>query len=877
MLLPREERNRVLWELEEFHAAKRERGEADGFWYWRQAAVLLLRSRSLRSAGGSRTLFSGDGGIGGAAGGAIAALGSFGLDLKASLRGLRRDRGVAVASVAVLALTIGVNTAVYSVADGILLVPLPYREAERLVEVWQEAPDSPPGGSRLASLDAFRSWRESSRTLERIGAWSLGRATLTGVGDPQDITLVNVTPELLTELGLGTVVGRGLTAADATTNADVLVLGHSSWITVFGGDPSVIGRTVRLAGTPYEVIGVARPGFRLPLDREVFGWTPFVPEPWERAIAATPLYGVAGWVSPGMSVGAVRRELQGLLPPASDASLASLGVRAAPVDALYRPDDRGVVALLAAVTIALLLGCLNTAQLLVARGVVRGPELVLRKALGSGRTALGRMLLVEAGVLSAVGTVAGLVVAIVLLRIFVAADPGHLPGWADVRITRRVAVYLAAVSFTAALIAGWFPARLAGRPSPASALAVGRASTPDRSRSRVLRVLLAGQAAAAVVLLAGSVLLVRSWLAVQSSDPGLNARDAYAARIVLPANRYPPGDGAGHIRFFEALRRAVEAQPGIAGASVATGIPAAAGLDFDQRFRSADRPGAPEVSLPTRLVGPGYFETLGATIIAGRALAVSDDADAERVVVLNGTAARLLFGEVTPGIIGRIVVESSRSGDRRYRVAGIAIDTRDDGLDRPPPPRIFLPWAQSRPFGRMWLIVRSIRDEAFVFEQVRAALRTIDPELPLVDATAVSDLLDRSIAARRFNLLLLTGLAGLALVVAAVGVAGLIAFNVTRTRQEIGIRMTLGARASSVFWTTTAPTLQAFAAGIAIGLLASVALVGLVHGLLFGIQPLDTWSLLIACAVLLAAGLLAAVPPAVRAIRGHPLATLRTG
>ncbi len=875
LLLPRGERGRLLSELDEFHAAKRGRGEGRGLWYWRQAVWLVLRSRSLRRVGVSRAVDR-ERAIGDQ-GGTRAGIGSLELDLRASLRGLRRTPGVVSAAVLILALTIGVNTAVYSVADAILLAPLPYRNVDRLVEIWQEEPDTPPGGSRLASLNAYLSWRERSRTIERVGVWSLGHATVTGVGDPRDVTVVGVSPELVTALGLGTVLGRGFVEGDEAASSPVLVLSHAAWLSVFGGDQSVVGRVVRLGGRLHEVIGVARPGFRLPLDREVFGWTALVPEPWESTFADYPEYGVAGWLSPGMTVEAARRELSGLVPRPGEASLASLGVRVAQLEELYRPDDRGVLALLAAVTIVLLVGCLNTAQLLVARGVTRGPELALRIALGSGRGALGRMLLVEAGILSAVGAAAGLAVAIVLLRVFVAADPGHLPGWADVRITSRVAAYLAAVSVAATLFAGWFPAQLARRTAPAGALLAARGATAGRGRARLQRVMLAGQAAAAVVLLAGSALLVRSWLAVWSSDPGLDARNLYAARIVLPLDRYSPGDGAAHVRFFEALRHSVEARPGIESASVATSIAAAAGLDFDQRFRVPDRPGSSDVTVPSRLVGPGYFATLGARITAGRGLEESDDMDAERVVVLNGAAVRLLFGEAAAAIVGRIVTEPSERGDRRYRVAGVVADVRNDGLDRPPPPRVYLPWLQSRPFGRMWLIVRSDRGAAFTFEQMKAALRTVDPELPLVDATPVADVLDRSVAARRFNLFLLTALAVLALVVAAVGVAGLVAFAVNRGRQEVGIRMALGAGAPSVIRATVLPTLRAFVAGIAVGLLASVFLVRLLRGLLFGIQPLDGWSMLAACGVLLLAGTLAALAPALRAVRIDPLAALRAG
>lgn len=881
LFLPRQERDRVLSELEEFHEVKRALGRTGRLWYARQLAMLVLHARSLGGRSRTRVVEDDDRVL--SSGGPPRRrdhrlmTGSLLLDLRATLRGLRRSPGVVSAAVLILALAIGVNAAVYSVADGVLLAPLPYPDADRLVRIWQAEPDAPEGATRLASPNAYSAWREESHTVERLGAWFEGRGTLTGVGDPRDVSLVHASTGLLASLGLSPAVGRGPVEGDDEPGTPVVILSHATWLSVFGGDPTMIGRAVQVGGVPHEVIGVAGRGFRLPLDRDVFGWIPYAAEPQVNPFADYPDFGVVGWISRGATVESVRRELSGLVPRPAEARLESLEVKVALLDDLHRPDDGGVLALLAAVTIVLLLGCLNTAQLLVARGLARGPELAVRTALGSSRGALGRMLLLEAGILSALGAVVGLIVAVVLLRVFVAADPGHLPGWADVRITPRVVAYLVSVSLAASLVAGWLPARFAHRTPPAAAMAGVRGATPGRRNLRAQRVLLAAQSAAAVVLLAGCALLVRSWLAVQATDPGFDAGGLYAARIVLPINRYRPGDADAHVRFFEALRRGVEARPGIAGAAVATSIPTAAGLDFDQPFRPADMPGRAGATLTTRLIGPGYFTTLGMRLIAGRLPGTGDRADAERVIVLNEAAGRQLFGADPSGIVGRTVIEPSPRADRRYRVIGIVANVRNAGLDQPPPPMAYAPWLQSLPFGRMWLIVRSGRGATSGFQQMKAALREIDPELPLVDATPVADLLDRSIAARRFNLFLLTALATLALVVAAVGVAGLVAFAVTRSRREVGIRVALGANAAAVIRTATTPTLLAFSTGAAIGLVASVLLARMARGLLFGVEPLDGWSLLVACGLLLGTGTLAALAPALGAVRSDPLTALRSG
>jgi putative ABC transport system permease protein len=380
-----------------------------------------------------------------------------------------------------------------------------------------------------------------------------------------------------------------------------------------------------------------------------------------------------------------------------------------------------------------------------------------------------------------------------------------------------------------------------------------------------------------VVLLAGTGLLVRSWAKVQATDPGLDARNVQVARVVLPFNRYAPGDGTLHVRFFQELEDRLEARPGLVDATVATTLPAVSGLDFDQPFRAEDRPGASAVQVSSRLVGSSYFEALGVDVVSGRSFESTAVPEGERLAVVNESAARLLFGSGAAHAVGRVLVEPSETGDNRYRIVGVAEDVLNDGLDRPARPLVYLPWVQSRPFGRMWVAVRGEGDAARTLAEARAALAGIDPELPLVDAASLAELLDRTVAARRFNLALLAVLAGLALAVAAGGAAGLVAFSVSGRRREMGIRIALGARAPSVVGAAVAPTLGAVAAGAAAGLLAASLLAETARGLLFGVDPLDGWSLGLAVVALLASGALAGAVPAWRAFRADPVKALKAG
>lgn len=855
-VLPRSVRDAVLADLDDFH---RRRGGGRA-WYWRQVAHYVVRAPLLRRPGAPPI-----------------APGTF----RYALRGLRRAPLVPALAVLTVALAVGADVAVFTVVDGMLLAPLPYDRPDGLVQLWTEDPGEPgsTGSSRLVTLDAWRAWSESP-LLAGSGVVAVARATLTGLGDPTDVLRADVSPALLVRLGAAPVVGRLPVEEEASSGARVILLAHAFWRKQLGADPEVVGHGLTLDGRTYTVVGVARPGFRLPLDRSVVGWSPYTPSPSERFFAGYPTYGMIGWTDPGRSVTIERlgADLRRRMPPSAE--FPDLEARVAPLDALYRPSDSTLPVLLGAVTLVLLLAALNVTQLLVARGLERLPELGVRVALGAAPGAVRGLLLVEGAVLALAGSAAGVGLAVLLLRVFVAVDPGHVPGWADLRVTPRVASYAAAVAFLVAAVAAAAPALYAGRRAPAAALA-RRSGGAAPATVRLQRALLAVQTAVAVILLAGTGLLLRSWQRVQAVDAGFDVAGLRAARVVLPIDRYNPGDGAAHLRFFEELRQALDARPEIASATVATALPGVEGLDFDVELR-------PEASLdpaPTvreRTVGPGYFETLGMHLLAGRLPDERDGPDAEDVAVLDRSAAVLLFGTADPAdAVGRALVRGDPGGDRAAtsggtpavpptRVVGVVEDAREVGPDRPAVPLVFEPFVQSRPFGRMWVAVRPARSDVDPWPAVRAALREVDAALPLVDASTLREHMDAHTAPRRFNLLLLSFLGGLAFVIAMVGVGGLSAFVAARRRRQVAVRVALGAgRTRAVL-----PGLAAPLGGVAVGVVLGLAGVALARpalaALLFGVGPLDPLAVGGAVAAVAAAAATCTLVPGLRASRMEP-------
>jgi len=862
-ILPAADRNAILSELDEFHARRvRDVGRARA-WYWRQVLSYATRRSQLRSPGPAHRWRSGSGIV---------------RDLRWAVRSLGRTPAATVPAVLTIGLALGVNAAVFAVVDGILLAPLPYDDAGELVRVWMADPGDGADEPGKVSGNAWSSWNERAHTVAGVGLYDVWRATLIGVGDPQDVMVTDVQPALLNRLGIHTVLGRSFAPDESDDRTPVIVLSHAFWRSRLGSDSAVVGRTLRLAGTDRVVIGVAAPGFRLPLDRDVMGWSPFGSTfAGPRFLHDVPEFEAIAWRRPdGPGLAVIRGELEPLIPepvPASQggypARYLATHVRAAPLEDLTRPAGSALPVLMGAVTLVLLLACANVAQLLLARGLARKQELAVRLALGAGPGALGRMLAIEGAAVAGAGALLAAGFAQVILRVFLSVDPGQLPGWADVRLTPRVGIYLALAAAVAAVVTGLAPALRGARgPSPLNLHA--RGSSGDAGSFRIQRSLLAAQTALTLILLASMATLVRSWIEVQTVDPGFVAADVHTARIVLPFNRYNPGDGALHRTFFERLHRSLADRPEIADVTVATGLPALPSLDFTPQFRPRDGSQPPR-PVTERLIGPDYFETLRIPVLAGRTPAVGDDSNAESVAVLNLSAARLLLGTDDPAAaVGSQLIEGSDGTGDPVRVIGVVSDVREAGPDHAAEPRIYEPYLQSRPFGRMWIAVRPTQPGDTVWAAIRAALADVDPELPLVDAGPLTRAVATTLSARRFSLFLMTALGALALVIAVVGMAGLAAFSASRFRRQVAIRVALGAGPARALAPAVGGQLFAVAAGLVIGL-AGVALTGrALRSLVFGITTLDPSSVSVAVALLAAAGLFATAVPALRAGLGEP-------
>ncbi len=782
-ILPRSDRDRLLGELDDLWYHRCVRGRSSGLWYWRQAAGFLLRLKAYRPSHAGR-IFRG-----------------LLEDVRFSLRRLGKRPVMAVVIVVTLGTVIGANTAVFTSVDAVLLAPLPYDASEELWRLWAEDPETPDPSTRLVSLAVLRAWEEGATPFTSIAYAIEGSMTLTEQGAPELVEVNWISPEMFSLLGVFPILGRSFTSEEyATSDEGVIVLSHAFWTSRLNRDRDVLGTTLRLNGNLVTIVGVMPSGFRFPMDSEVIGWMPVDAGDQEGFLFEWPLYSVIGRTGLKVDSEAVIAALSPLMPTVSEPRFADARPAAIPLYQESRPDDRGLLALMGIVSLVMLVGALNVSEFLVASGADRRGELAVRRALGGSGRRVGQLIAAEVSILALLGGLAAVGVSAGLVRWFSFLDPGVLPGWADMGLNRRTMIFTIAATGLAAIAMGLVPILRAARSD------TGRGPTAraglTRRDSRWIGALLAVQASAAVVVIAGGMLLYRGWAEILSSDPGFEPTGAVVGMIQLPGDRYHPADGVGQIQFFDALQEELRNRPGVVATGVATAMPLSSGLDFAQLFSLPGEVSPSIREIDTRTIGGEYFRATGIELLSGRPPDSTDRNGTPLVAVLNETAVSLLAPSIPPGeIIGHILTELDADRSRvtaEYRVIGVVSDTKEEGLDRASRPIVYLPYLQSRPFGRMWVGVRHTGSASQALDQLRTAVAAVDPELPLIDADILADRALRSVASRRFNLYLLGAMAVVALALALVGSVGLVSFSLTGRRREMGIRIAVGATAADV-------------------------------------------------------------------------------
>jgi predicted permease len=794
-------------------------------------------------------------------------------DFAYGARLLRRSPAFAAATVAIVALGIGAVTAIFSVVYSVVLRPLPYRDPERLVALWTRAPRLRLPRAFVNGAD-YREWRSQNHVFEDVAlVRHIANFNLTDDGEPERILGARVSANLFDVLGVTPALGRLFTEdEDEIGHDDAVLLSDGLWKRRFGGDPSVVGRRIRLSGIPHTVVGVMRPDFRYP-GREFQLWTPLTinPDELSRKIGGYSFLAVAR-LKRGVSVAAAQSEMDTIarrLEAAYPASNRETGVEVVALLAdVVSPVRPALLVLLGAVGCLLLIACLNLSSLLGARALSRAREFAVRRALGASRGRLAAQALAEVTPILALGGALGVAAAVWAVQAFIPLAPVALPRVESIGVHAPVLAFSVAMLAVTGLVSGLVPAVQAWRSDLASATREGgRSTTGGRGQSKVGSLLALTQVALTVPLVVGAGLLVRSFSALSQVDPGFRAEGALSLHLAIPRSKYPKDlDVAA---FCSRLLEQVRAVPGVAAVGMVNRLPLAGVAQIGSV--EFDRPSEGEMIVDWRTVTPGYFDALGIPIREGRVFTEFDTEKAPPVGVIDEQIARAIWpGESAIGKRFRIPVATFPW----VEIVGVVGHVRHDGLDVDPRPQVYWNYHQ-RTQDRAVLVVRGRQDPSALAPAVLAAIRKVDPEQAAYDVRPMEAVLERSLAQRWLNATLLGVFAGMALLLASVGVYGVIAFGVARRTREFGIRLALGAERSQVARLVVGQGAALAAAGTVVGVIAAAILAGAMQSLVYGVPPRDLASFAIASAVLLAVAVLASYLPARRAASVDPAVTLR--
>jgi putative ABC transport system permease protein len=818
-------------------------------------------------------------------------------DIRYGLRSLRRNPGFAAVAITALAVGIGANAAIFSIVNGVLLKPLPYREPDRLVTMFERFSPEAPMKAGFSAPD-FTIVREAARSFDGLAAYRNVSYELSGGGGSERVVASRVSPEFFSVLGVMPALGHAFTAEDDATNAKVAVLSHGLWARAFARDPGIIGRTIALDRQPYVVVGVMPERFVFPprgADRNGEPAAIYVPisfTPLERRAFGS-MYNNSTVAR--LKTGVTLNQAQADLAAAAQTVVPQYPANLQPVfekltfsigplnEEVVGHSRRLILVLMGAVGMVLLICCADVANLMLTRSGARQRELVIRSALGATQVRVVRQLLTESVVLAMGGAVLGLGLAFGIMRVFVPMVGEALPRLEDVQLNDRVVLFTIALALLTPLLFGVMPALRSALMSTAPVLTdSARTTTPGRGRHRLLGALVVAQCALALVLSVGAGLLIRSFVRLTHTDTGFHAEKVVNATLVLPSGRY--ARGAQVKTFYRDAVAAAAALPGVASAGAATDRP----LNVRERRVFTPDPSAQVLSdrsiANTWTVGR-YFETLGIPLKAGRFFTDTDgQPDGERVVIVSEMVARKLWPN-GDAIGHRLKWGIDSSPAPWMTIVGVVGDIKQGALDAEIVLQTYEPFVQAVPdnlgvpiirfFSEVNLIVRSERPSPAVIGELSAAMRRLDPQLAISNVQPVLEIIDDSVKSQRFSTTLLAVFATVALLLAALGIYGVLANVVSQQTKEIGVRLALGAASSSVLWLVLRRALILTGIGMAIGLAAATALTRVMSGLLYEVQPHDAVTFVAALIGLALLVLLASLVPAWRAAQVDPIVALR--
>jgi putative ABC transport system permease protein len=800
-------------------------------------------------------------------------------DARYAIRMLRKSPAFTTVAIVTLAVGTGATAALFSVVDSVLLRPLPYPDADRLVTVWER----PPQGDRnVVSTANFLDWRDQNRVFDHLVATTFRSFEVSGKDAPDMVFGMLASPPFFEMLGVKPRLGRTFTNEDDRHGAPkVAVLSYASWQRRFGGEPGIIGRTITVDRTLCSIIGVMPPGFRFVGDPEM--WVPIALDP---ATATRDFHWLVG-------LGRLRSDVTFLQAKAAMESIAANIARAYPKsnkgwsvrlipfqEALIEDQERGVLVLFGAIGFVLLIGCVNIANLLLAKGAARRRELAVRASVGAGSGRLLAQMLTESVLLGAIGGALGCALAFWLVRLsHLVVARSLLAGVAEISVNGRVLLFTAALSALTGVLFGLLPAWRASKVAPHSELKQASRGSAGGGGHRLRSALVVAEVALSLVLLAGAGLMVRSLIAIQNADHGFRPENVLTAQMTLARERYP---GAVEVRAFDRrLLGALRALPGVRAAAVSTNVPLA-GNSWGMPFHVASRP-QPPISewpgAPFQMVSDGYFETMRIPLRKGRLFTERDSENGPRVAIVNEAFVKRYVADKEP-LGERLIIEEIVTGKTElgkpvpWEIVGVVADAGLGGLRGDHVPVIYVPHMQSPTQGRS-VSLRTALDPARMTEALRRTVRNIDKDLPLTNVRTMEEVASESASRPRRQAWMIGVFAAVALILAAFGVYGVLSYSVAQRTNEMGIRMALGAQPRELLRMTMRHGMALAVIGLAIGLAAAFALTRVMASLLYEVKPADPFTYAAVSMLLLGVAAAATYAPARRAGKVDPITALR--
>ena len=802
-------------------------------------------------------------------------------DVRYGARMLWKAPGFTIVAVIALALGIGANTAIFSVVNAVLLKSLPFENPERITRFYNARTNEPAS----MSYPDFRDYANRAQTLEHVAAYLVTGAVLRGGNEPERLRGAAVSANMFPLLGARPALGRTFTAEeDVVDGPEVVVLSHELWQRRFGGDPKIVGQQINLSGSS-TVIGVMPPGFKFPVGTTyaMEYWEPLTALPSVKESVArrgSVFLNVVALLKPGVTAQGANAELETIgsaLAAQYPDTNTNRRIRLVSMhESLVSGIKPALLVLLGAVGFVLLIACSNVANLLLARAAARGREIAVRTALGAGRARIVRQLLTESLLLALVGGVAGLLLAVWGVDLLIAMSPANVPLLKNVSLDSRVLVFTFMVSTLTGILFGLVPALQATKLDLNESLKEGgRSSTEGKRRNRIRGALVVSEVALSLILLVGAGLLIKSFYSLLTTDPGYATDRVLAMTLPLSTGRYPkPEDQA---RFFQQLLQRTSELPGVEAAGLTTQLPLGGSesiFSFNVEGRPPAAPGATPIA-GEQFVTPGYFRALNISLRKGRLFTEGDKSDTPPVVIINETFARRLFPGEDP--IGKRIILDSESGTPPppFEIVGVVSDIRHQELSAEAYADAYFPFLQS-PRGTAELVVRTTAaNPGDVVPALRGLVREMNSDQIIWQTRTMSELVSRSVASRRFSMTLLGAFALVALLLAGVGIFGVMNYAVTQRIHELGIRMALGAQKRDVLKLILSEGMLLTGLGVVVGLAAAFALTRLMASLLYGVSATDPLTFASVALVLAGVALLACYIPARRATKVDPMVALR--